>query len=289
MKDFEEEAEQEDENEIYEEKNMDKDKEIYIDFEDEEREIIDDIDENVEIEYEGFLYKKNISGYKKYYFQIKNEGLYWFKDKESKLANNKISLKNINKIDYFDDKKFVIKINEKEDIKIFKFKCDSEEEKNKWIIAISRAMRKTKNENKIELKEKIEIKQRKKIINNLFNLPNLKIDGIYIEANVLGSLSREDFFKMTPEKFEKMKKENEKKMKKEKKEKKKMEKLEKEKIKKEEKKKEKEKSKEKINEREKENDKKRKKTLGNKIKNWFKSEHKKNNEEKETEEKKIDG
>ena len=289
LKDFEEENEQEEENELYEEKNINKNEEIYIDVEDEEREIIDDIDENVEIEYEGFLYKKNISGYKKYYFQIKNEGLYWFKDKESKLANNKISLKNINKIDYFDDKKFVIKINEKDDIKIFKFKCDSEDEKNKWIIAISRAMRKAKNENKIELKEKIEIKQRKKIINNLFNLPNLKIDGIYIEANVLGSLSREDFFKMTPEKFEKMKKENEKKMKKERKEKKKMEKLEKEKIKKEEKNREKEKSKEKINEREKENDKKRKKTLGNKIKNWFKSEHKKNNEEKETEEKKIDG
>ena len=224
------------------------------------------------------MHKKTINIYRKYFFQIKNNGLYWFKNKESNLAKNKISLKNVDKIDYFDNKKFVLKVKEKDEIKEYKFKCDSEEEKNKWVVALSRAMRKAQIENKIEINEKIEIKQRKKIIVDLFNLPNIKIDGKYIEDKVLGSLSVEDYFKMTPEKIEKIKKENEKKMKKEKKEKKKLEKLEKEKIKKEEKlrlkeekKREKEKEKEKEKEEMNEKDIKRKKTFGYKIKNLFKS------------------
>ena len=297
LKDYEEENEQEEEKEkeIYEIKEECKKDEIYIDDEEEEGQIVDDIDENIQIEHEGFFYKKNINIYKKYYFQIKNGCLYWFIDKDTNLAKNKIPLKNINKIDSSDEKKFILTINEKEDIKDYKFKCDTEEEKNIWVRAIKREMNKVKNENENEIKQKIEIKPRKKIINDLSKLQNIKRDGIYIEAKVLGSLSGEDFFKFTPEKFEKDKKENKKKIEEEKKELKKIEKLEKEKIKleekniiKEEKKRLKEEKKRLKEEKKKEKEKdENRKTIGSKIKNFFKSDKKKdkaNDEQNQTKE-----
>ena len=299
LKDCEEENEQEDEKDIYETKEEEEKKnEIVIEDDESEEEIIDNIDENIEIDYEGYFYKKVINIYKKYYFQIKNECLYWYKDKDINMAKNKIPLKNVNKIDSSEEKKLLLKINEKEDIKEYKFKFDSEEEKIPWVKAITRNMKKTQKENEIQLEEKIEIKQRKKIINDLFKLPNIKNEGVYIEANVMGSLYGEDFFKITPEKIDKIKKDKVKMMKKEKKELKKTQKLEKEKIKKEEKeekkrlkmekKKEKEKSREKEKSKEKDKSKeKEKKTIGNKIKNWFKG-GKKNSKSNEIEDKDIE-
>ena len=51
----------------------------------------------------------------KYYFQVKNCCLYWFKNKEEKIARNKISFKYITKIDSSEDKKFILKYQEKND------------------------------------------------------------------------------------------------------------------------------------------------------------------------------
>ena len=119
MKDYEEEIEQEEDKDLYEKKEEEKEEVnnnlIYIEFdEDEEGEIIDDLEENIQIDYEGFFYKKSNNSYRKYYFQVKNGCLYWFVDKNTNMAKNKISLKHVNKIDSSEDKKFVLKLNEKE-------------------------------------------------------------------------------------------------------------------------------------------------------------------------------
>ena len=284
LKDFEEENEEDDEKDIYNIKGIEiENSQIFIDDdddEDEEEEIIDNIDENIQIDYEGYFYKKVFNSYKKYYFQIKNECLYWYADKDRKIAKNKIPLKNINKIESSEENKLLLNINEKDDIKEYKFKFDSEEEKIPWVKKINKNMKKAQNENQIQIKEKIEIKKRKKIISDLFNLKNIKNDGIYIETDIMGSPYRESFFKMTPEIIERLKKDNDKKNKKDNDKKNKKEKKEikdkeipKENLKEKEEEKEEEKSKEKG---------KRKKTIGNKIKDWFKGpKKKKENNEKE--------
>ena len=188
--------------------------------------------------------------------------MYWFKEKNKSknLAKNKINIKHINKIETSEGKKFSLILNEKDEIIKYKFKSKSEEDKLLWIKEIGKIIKKGKKDNEIPEIQKIEIKQRKKVINDLFNLPNIKINGVYIKTQVLNALS-EDFFKLTPEKIEKMRKENEKKKKMDKKELKKEEKEEKKRLK-EEKKKEKEKL-------EKENE-GNKHTLKSKIKNFFK-------------------
>ena len=270
LKDFEEE-ENEQEDDLYEEKEEFPKDEIFIEDEDEEEgEIIDDIDKNIEIEYEGFCHKKSNSSYKQYYFQIKNGFIYLFKDKNSKIAKDKISLKNVNKVDTTEENKFVIKINAKNDVKEYKFKCESEEDKLLWVRAITRAMGKIKKDNEVQIKEKIEIKERKKIISDLSHLPNIKFDGIYIKDQVLDSLYGEDFFKMTPKKIEIIKRKSTRKIRKEKKEKE----IEKKKIKEEKKRIKEDKKREKEKSKDKEKD-GNKNTIGNKIENWFKSDKKK--------------
>ena len=145
--------------------------------------------------------------------------MYWFKEKNKSknLAKNKINIKHINKIETSEGKKFSLILNEKDEIIKYKFKSKSEEDKLLWIKEIGKIIKKGKKDNEIPEIQKIEIKQRKKVINDLFNLPNIKINGVYIKTQVLNALS-EDFFKLTPEKIEKMRKENEKKKKMDKKE-----------------------------------------------------------------------
>ena len=300
LRDSDDENEKEDKNDENEINEEIKDEELYED-EEEEGEIIDDIEEGIEADYEGFLRKKSNHSYKKYFFQVKNGCLYWFKNKNIKIAKNKLSLKNLNQIDYSEEKKIILKINENGEIKKYKFKCEKEEEKLPWFQAISKASRKVQKENEIHIEQKIEIKPRKKIINDLFRIPNIKMNGIYIESKDLGSFLNEDFFKMSPEKIEKIRKQNKKIIDEEKKEKKEMKKLEKEekkRIKKEEKEEKKriklEKSKEKKKEKDKSQEKKEKeksklkKSVGKKIKNIFgfssKKKDKKNISQNEDEE-----
>ena len=300
LKNIEDENEQEEEKEGYEEENNnsnDNNNSIIIDDDDDnEGEIIDDFDQNVVIDHEGYLQIKNHKIYIKYYFQIKNDCLYWFKEKNKNknLAKNKINIKFINQIETSEGTKFSLIINEKDEIRKYKFKSVSEEDKSLWIKEIGKIIKKVKKDNEIPEIQKIEIKQRIKVINDLFKLPNIKIDEVYIKTQALKALS-EDFFKLTPEKIEKMRKENEKKKKMDKKELKKEEKEEKKRLKelkkeekekekrlKEEKKEEKKRLKE---EKKKEKEKLEKENEGNKhtlksqIQNFFKGNKKKDKNE----------
>jgi len=45
------------------------------------------------------------------------------------------------------------------------------------------------------VKEKIEIKEYKKVIEDFFNLPNIKVNEMYMQSKVLDSLENEDYFK----------------------------------------------------------------------------------------------
>ena len=63
-----------------------------------------------DIIFEGNMDKKTHSSYQTRFFQLKNGFLYWFKDQNSSIIQNKISLKNTVKIDSEKSKKFTKKI-----------------------------------------------------------------------------------------------------------------------------------------------------------------------------------
>jgi hypothetical protein len=223
-----------------------------------ENDNINEVKEKCDIDYEGFLHKKAFQFYKKFYFQIKNDSLYMFKNNISNIILNKFPLKNIDKVIDYKERKFILKIlekfkeennnmnnmnndnnnNVKKNKKYFrehKFKCENKKEKQLWIIAISKAIKKAKNEINIQTTQKIEIKEYKLIINDFFNLKNIKIDEPYMQIKVLSSLIEEDNFPIIPSKIKSVRKSIKKKK-----------------------------------EEEKKNQIKEDKSVGNKIKSWFK-------------------
>ena len=230
-------------------KDNDNEKEDEIeDEEEEEDEIKEDKEEDSKIEFEGIFYKRSNSSYKKYYYQIKNCGLYWFEDQKSTKPKNKLSLKDATIINNDKDlNKFSLKLKEKDVEKEYKFKCNLEDEKNLLIKAMVKVINDSKNMKEGIQIPTIEIRERKKVIKDYFQKKN-KIKANYIEEKIFDYLKTGKYFKMNKDKMEKAIKINKEKMKKEK---------------------EKEKEREKI--KGKENDSRPKhKKLKSKIKNWFK-------------------
>ena len=218
------------------------------DKEEEESEMREDFDENLKPDLDGYFYKKANASYKKYYFQIKNCGLYWFEDQKTTTAKNKLSLKNVVIVN--SDKKptkFLLK-NSNENDKEYRFKCNTEEEKNALVESITKSINNSKEiKNTIQI-PKIEIKERKKIIKDYLKSNN-KIKGTYIEDKILEYLKTGKYFKINKQKMEKVLKNN---------------------MKKKQKEKEKEKAKEKNKDKEKDGNSKNKKATNNKIKNIIK-------------------
>ena len=211
-----------DDDEIGDNKNKNKKNNKEININNENNEIINEVKEICEIDYEGFLNKKAFQFYKKFYFQIKNGFLYMFKDKTSNIILNKYTLKNIEKVIDYRQKKFILKIienindensinnknniNNKKYFREHKFKCSNEKEKSLWMIAFSKAIKKVKMEINENSPKKIEIKEYKCVINDLFNLKNIKIDEPYMQIKVLSSLINEDNFQIIPSKLKKVRK-----------------------------------------------------------------------------------
>ena len=158
---------------------------------------------------EGILKKKTHKSYQTRFFQLKNGYLYWFKDKYSSVIQNKISLKNTIKIDSSKPKKFLIVAGldgEKTkgiDIsgKIYKFKCEDEETKNKWYTAISQEIKKLKSEDENVSVNTIEIKLRKKEIVDHFNLPEIGKELYSMKKEILKEISEENYFKPSARKL----------------------------------------------------------------------------------------
>ena len=199
-----------------------------------------------DITYEGYMQKKSHSTWQTRFFQIKNGYLYWFKDKTSSIIQNKISIKNTLRVDSHKDKKFMMIVANNEDNKdgddgenkaelggkVYKFACQSDEEKNGWVSAITNEMKRLKKgDEKGNNNNRLEILERKKIIIDYFNLPEINKDIYYMKKKVLEEMENENYFKPSLRKIEALRR----KQKREEKERKLKEKEEKERKKREEK------------------------------------------------------
>ena len=231
--------------------NFLKDNDDDLEEEKEDEEQKDEINQNLEDEIkpdlDGIVYKRSNSIYRKYYFQVKNCGLYWFEDEKYQKLKNKLSLKNVTIIN--SDKepiKFTLK-NSNEKDKEYRYKCDTEEQKNALIKAITKAINSSKEEKSSIQIPKIEIKERKKVIKDYLKINN-KIKENYIEDQILDYVNTGKFFKINKKKMEQALKDN---------------------LKKKEEKEEIENLKEKENAQEKEENNKKKKSVKTKIKHFF--------------------
>ena len=308
-----------DEQEEQEENEDGEDSHEMFKFQEEDKDV--EQEEISDITYEGYMQKKSHTTWQTRYFQVKSGYLYWFKDKDSRTVQNKISIKNTLRVDSHKDKKFMMIVQESDESnredkgenkkelggKIYKFACQTNEEKDAWVFAITQEMKRVKKTDGQANNNKLEIAVRRKIIFDYFNLPEVGKDVFYMKKKVLEEMNNESYFKPSLRRIEflrrkakreekerkKKEKEDEERRKQEEKEererKKREEKEERERKKKEEKE---EKMRKKIEENKKiEEDMKSGKKVGikNRIKFWFRSnvegiktdEKNKDNKEKE--------
>lgn len=93
--------------------------------------------------------------------------------------------------------KFIISFGDK----LYKFKTETEDEKNKWIQVINSEISKLSKENNEKRYENIiEIKLKKKIIEDLYNLPKIQDGKDYIIKITEEALLKEGYFKLKPKK-----------------------------------------------------------------------------------------
>ena len=184
-------------------------------YEEEDKEVGQE--EISDITHEGYMQKKAHSTYQTRFFQVKNGYLYWFKDKTSSIVQNKISIKNTLRVDSHKDKKFMMIVKKtvsdvsdddggesKKDLggKVYKFSCQTEEEKNAWVSAITNEMKKIKKNEEKAKDNKLQIPVRKKIIIDYFNLPDINSDIYYMKKKVLEEMNNELFFQPSLRKIE---------------------------------------------------------------------------------------
>jgi len=166
-----------------------------------------------DIIFEGNMDKKTHSSYQTRFFQLKNGFLYWFKDQNSSIIQNKISLKNTVKIDSEKSKKFTIVVGgegekAENDLsgKIYKFKCKDEETKNKWMSVLIQEMNKFKEQGEKTNLNILEIPLRKKEIIDHFNLPEIGKDVYFMRNQIIEEMNHENYFQPSLRKIENEKK-----------------------------------------------------------------------------------
>ena len=164
---------------------------------------------------EGNMYKKSKNSWQLRFFQLKNGYLYWFKDKNHSKIQNKINIKEVIRCDSHKEKKFLIVLQDENNSigkiqgRIYKFKCASIEETNEWISAISKEMSRL-NEGEKNLNLNYEVKSRKKVIKDLFYLPDVEKYRSYIKNITIKEMENENYFKLSPKKIEEIRKKKEK-------------------------------------------------------------------------------
>ena len=195
----------------------DENKNAIIKYEEQDKDV--EREEISDITHEGYMQKKTHSTWQTRFFQVKNGYLYWFKDKNSSVIQNKISIKNTLRVDSHKDKKFMMIVkstssemggNEdgeaKKDAgtggKVYKFSCETEEQKNEWVTAITNEMKKLKKNEEKTKEDILEIPERKKIIIDYFNLPNINTDIYYMRKKVLEEMNNENYFQPSLRKIE---------------------------------------------------------------------------------------
>lgn len=152
-----------------------------------------------DVAYEGVMEKKSHTSWQERFFQLKNGYLYWFKDKESNIIQNKLSIERTLRVESHKDKKFLMIISDgtngegENSGKVYKFSCKSEEEKQGWINAITNEMKKMRGELKKD-ETKIEIKIKKKVITDLYKLPEIGKNRSYIKDKTVAAMQKENYF-----------------------------------------------------------------------------------------------
>ena len=166
-----------------------------------------------DILFEGNMDKKTHSSYQTRFFQLKNGFLYWFKDENSSIIQNKISLKNTVKIDSEKSKKFTIVVGAEgekaeNDLtgKVYKFKCKDEETKNQWLSVLKQEINKYKEQGERPNVNILEIKLRKKEIIDHFNLPEIGKDVYFMRNQIIEEMKHENYFQPSLRKIENDKK-----------------------------------------------------------------------------------
>ena len=174
--------------------------------EDKKEEVEEKEEEQIsDVIYEGKMKKKSYTVWQERFFQLKNGYLYWFKDKSSSTSQNKISIQNTMKVESHKDCKFLMVVEDKNDKKhggkVYKFSASSNEEKEKWINAITNEMKRLKGE--IEKKDDVllVIKQKKKIIDDYYKLPDVGKERTAIKGRIINSIQKESFFKFKQEAY----------------------------------------------------------------------------------------
>ena len=152
---------------------------------------------------EGTMKKKSHSSWQERFFQLKNGYLYWFKDKQSTTSQNKISIENAVHIESHKKKKFMIEVNDdkkKKSGKVYKFECVSDDEKDMWINAITKEMKRLQQKEDENEEEKFEISQKKKVIVDKYGeLPEYK-DRSYMKRETEKMMKNENYFQPVPKK-----------------------------------------------------------------------------------------
>ena len=177
--------------------------------EEEENEIKEDLDEDNKPDYEGVFFRKRTTSFSRYFYQVKNRGLYWFEDQKSSKPENKISLEDATIINTeTEPNKFTIKSIDKGGEKEYKFKFNTKEEKNALINAISKAKNDSKEIKDVTQFPKIKIKERKKVILDYSKSNNKQINDTNIEDNIFEFLKTGKYFPIEKKKMKKAIKNN---------------------------------------------------------------------------------
>ena len=161
------------------------------------------LEEVSDVVYEGTMKKKSHSSWQERFFQLKSGYLYWFKDKQATTSQNKISIANTVRIESHKKKKFMIEVNDdkkKRNGKVYKFECVSDEEKDMWISAITKEMKRLQKKEEENEEENYEISQKKKVIVDKYTeLPEYK-DRSYMKRETEKMMKNENYFQPIPKK-----------------------------------------------------------------------------------------
>lgn len=161
--------------------------------------------------HEDYIKHKILNNWENFYMQTENGALYLYKDQNSNQLLYKIPIRNIIKINADKQNEFNLTENfdpgkKKEKNfkgKIYKFKCNSEEEKDKWVNVISSEKKRLKKDGD---NKTFEVPPRKKEIVDHFKLEEINKDPNYMRNKVMISMNKEKFFKPSQRKLEKTKK-----------------------------------------------------------------------------------
>lgn len=147
------------------------------------------LEEYNEVIKQGNLQKKSNKSWQDRYFQLKNNKLYWYQNKDSNMALNFIDLKNALKMPFSHKPGKFTLLAEKE----YKFDCKTNDVCEEWIDAIKNEMMKIKNSQKVVQLFQLEMK--KKIITMQgYNLPNIYSYKATMKNKVIKAMANENFF-----------------------------------------------------------------------------------------------